>query len=177
MPPIRLYDFQMRLVDESDAEFIIALRMDPILSKHLSKTPNEISAQREWIKRYKIREAEKKEFYFVSESYSGEKYGLTRIYNFKFDRFELGSWIFKKNIDEMISIRADIATRDFAFFHLGFEKCLFAVAKDNKSVLKYHEMFGPVIEKQDRNEIKFRLDKSTYLNGRQKLIKIFSNGY
>jgi hypothetical protein len=53
---IEKYDLRMRLVEESDAEFILSLRTDESLNQFLSKTSTSLSAQIDWIRNYKIRE-------------------------------------------------------------------------------------------------------------------------
>ena len=59
------YGIDVRFVEESDAEFILSLRTDPKLSRYLHATDNDVEKQRQWIRKYKEREAHGKEYYFM----------------------------------------------------------------------------------------------------------------
>lgn len=176
MCEIRLKNFNMRTVEEDDADFIVALRTNENLAKHLHSTPPDIEAQKAWIRAYKEREREKKEFYFIAETYNGEKLGLNRLYNFDQDAFEIGSWIFKRGLPESTPIIADIATRDFAFEQLQFNKCKFNVRKENKSVVRYHQLFKPKLIGDDELNYYYELDFDTYSFYRQKILKLINHG-
>ena len=164
--------FKMRLVDENDAAFILELRTDPHLAKYLNPTSPEIKSQLKWIREYKKREQAKTEFYFLFESYTGEKLGLTRIYNFTGDTFEFGSWIFKKNKNSPIPKLADLATKDFAFNELRFKKCVIIVNKKNINVIQYQKLFHPDVSEDEVNYY-FSIDYNTYNLNKQKAIKLF----
>jgi RimJ/RimL family protein N-acetyltransferase len=172
---IPLPGFRMRLVGPDDAAFIVALRTDEALSRHLHSTPPDVAKQKAWIEQYKERELQQQEFYFIAETYTGEKLGLTRLYNFSGDTFELGSWIFKKGQHESIPVLADIAARDFAFETLGFRKCVFNVRKENKRVVRYHQLFKPAKVGEDDLNYYFELDYSTYLKNKTRITNFFSN--
>ncbi|EOG2571837.1 hypothetical protein ACK8XS_000518 [Campylobacter jejuni] len=58
-------NINMYLVDDEDAGFIFELRSDVVKNKFLNKIDNDIKKQREWIRLYKKREKNKKEFYFT----------------------------------------------------------------------------------------------------------------
>ena len=69
----------MRLVEVEDAHYILRLRMDE--GKILSPTENSIEKQVKWLRDYKDRETEKKEYYFIIESKNGSRLGTARIYD------------------------------------------------------------------------------------------------
>jgi hypothetical protein len=172
MSEILLKDFKLRLVNVNDAEFIVSLRTDSSLSKHLHATSPDVSLQEDWIRQYKIRESKKEEYYFLAESYDEEKLGTTRLYNFSGSSFELGSWVFKKGLNEAIPILADLTTRDFAYETLGFQVCKFNVRKENKTVVRYHKLFTPELDDEDELNYYFKLDYQTYLDKREKIKKM-----
>ncbi len=58
------YGLHVRLVREEDAEFILQLRTDPLLSRFLHATKNNLQKQKEWIRDYKLREAKGEDYYF-----------------------------------------------------------------------------------------------------------------
>ena len=63
----------MRTVNIKDAEFIFLMRQNELKTKYLSKVNDSVEDQKKWIQKYKQREADKQEFYFVIESKEGEK--------------------------------------------------------------------------------------------------------
>ncbi|HEG8162925.1 TPA: N-acetyltransferase, partial [Campylobacter jejuni] len=73
-------NINMYLVDDEDAGFIFELRSDVVKNKFLNKIDNDIKKQREWIRLYKKREKNKKEFYFTIRNKNNEKLGLVRLY-------------------------------------------------------------------------------------------------
>jgi len=87
---LRKFNIKPRFVTEEDAEFILSLRLDSRLAKFLSPTQNDIDAQRQWIRSYKERERQNKEYYFIFVS-NEIKYGVNRIYNINEISFEIGS--------------------------------------------------------------------------------------
>lgn len=176
MAELKLKEFRMRLVEEEDADFIVSLRTDKDLAKHLHQTSPDVAAQKNWIREYKKRELQEKEFYFVAETYDGEKLGLNRLYNFTDDAFELGSWIFRRGLNENVPILADLAVRDFAFEQLKYKICRFDVRKENKSVVHYHKLFKPQLVREDELNYYFELDYPTYITSKEKILKIINNG-
>jgi len=166
------YGITLRLVEENDAEFILQLRNDSILNKHLSPTSNIIDDQINWILKYKVREAKGLEYYFITIGPNGEKWGTTRLSELEGDCFELGSWLFSKQAPQGVSIKADILTKEIGFDLLNFESCKFNVRKANKSVLKYHMNFRPTIVDESEIDIFFNLSKENFIEAKKRFIKI-----
>lgn len=167
------YGINQRLVNETDADFIFRLRTDPLLSQFLSKTDGSVEDQVQWIKKYKEREVQKLEFYFITEV-ENERKGLNRLYNFDSNSFEIGSWLFMQDTQSPVAILSDLAARDFGFGDLRFDFCRFEVRKDNKSVLNYHKLFSPEKYGEDEKSLFFQLSKDQYIQTRNKLLKIYS---
>lgn len=167
-------DFRLRLVEVNDAEFILSLRINPELSKYLSFVENSLEKQINWIKEYKKREEQKEEYYYIAEDYSGNKYGTIRLYNFIGKKFEHGSWIFKPNSPNMISVKSEIYVREFAFNILGYEINKLEVRRKNKRVIMYHNLWN--LEKIGEDELNYyyELSKDNFFEGLPKVKKIFS---
>ncbi|MDB5847819.1 MAG: hypothetical protein JWP29_1571, partial [Rhodoferax sp.] len=55
----------LRPADVGDAEFVLALRLDPALNRHLNATAPAVEPQREWIQRCR---ADPGQYYFVIEN-------------------------------------------------------------------------------------------------------------
>ncbi|WP_431199786.1 hypothetical protein ACRQ5D_13170 [Mucilaginibacter sp. P25] len=60
------------MVEESDAEFILSLRTDPVHARYLTHTDNNLQKQIEWIRAYKKREKNGRNitFYFLTMTIS-----------------------------------------------------------------------------------------------------------
>lgn len=166
------YGITIRLVNETDAEFLYNLRTDIVLSRFLSTTSGTVEDQQEWIKKYKQREQRGEEYYFMAVGPDGERYGTSRLYHFDEESFTIGSWLFSKEAPTGVAIRTDILVREIGFEELGFNFCKFDVRKDNKSVLRYHRAFGPTEISESELDIYFLLGKDAFYNYRNKLLKI-----
>lgn len=174
---IKKYGIIQRYVDESDAEFILSLRLNKKLSQYLTKTENNLEKQIEWIKAYKEREKQGKEFYFITIDENGNRYGVNRLYNFDNYSFEAGSWLFSNETNSSISILADLATRDFGFcLNEKFNACRFEVRKDNLSVIAYHKRFKPELINEDESKYYFSVSKNNFEEYKNKLLKIYGYG-
>lgn len=150
-------------VDVEDAAFILSLRMDDNLNKHLSSVQDDLGRQKEWIKQYKEREKKKTEFYFVISWKSGEKWGTVRLYDFRGDSsFRWGSWIIKKGASASLAIESALCVYEFAYGSLGFNKSYFEVRKANERVVAFHKRFGAVIVDEDKLNYYFQYTKEDY---------------
>ena len=175
--PSTKYGCKFRLVDESDAPFIWKLRTDPVLSRFVSPVHDNLNSQVEWIAGYRKREAAGEEFYIISiDPYSGTRQGVNRIYDFKTDTFELGSWLYLPQEDISKSILGDIHAREIGYDVLGFDNCTFEVRKGNKSVIRYHRGYSPELTGEDEQNFYFRLSKETFNHHKNKYLSICGYG-
>ncbi len=159
----------LRLVEESDAEFILNLRIDDSLGKFLSKTDISLDKQKEWIKNYKSREKEKKEYYFIiKKNNSNENIGVVRIYNFIKNSFEWGSWIIKKGAPNYSALESALLVYEYGFYNLKFDKSHFEVRKDNVKVISFHEKFGAKRIKETEHDIFYNYNRESYEEFREK---------
>jgi len=173
---IEKYGLIFRLIEPGDAAFILKLRSDPSLARFISKTSNSLNDQINWINNYKTREAEGKEYYFVTTTLDGQSLGTSRLSELEGDCFELGSWLFSREAPQGASILADIVTKEIGFDMLDFNFCKFNVRKENKSVLKYHLNFSPIIVDENDLDVYFNLSKENFYKNKNKFLKFYSNG-
>ncbi|GHV45556.1 hypothetical protein AGMMS49546_31630 [Spirochaetia bacterium] len=143
------YGLNFRLVEEKDADFIVKLRTDERLARYLHPTDNNISKQKEWVQKYKQREKDGLDFYYIFEDLKNQQLGLSRIYDVQKQSFTVGSWIFSPNAPLGTSILGDIIVKEIGFENLGIGKCLFDVRKGNIHVLKYHMTYHPTKINED----------------------------
>ena len=155
-------NINMRTVTTEDAEFIYNMRQNQNKTKFLSKVTGTVESQKEWIKNYKQREEEKKEFYFVIESKDKRKLGLVRMYDFQDNSFCWGSWLIKEDAPKTTAIESALQIYEFGFYSLGFEKSHFDVRKGNDKVIAFHQRFGAKIVDEDELDYFFNFEKSDY---------------
>ncbi|WP_426584547.1 GNAT family N-acetyltransferase [Mucilaginibacter sp. R-33] len=140
-----------RLVEESDAEFILSLRTDPVHARYLTHTDNNLQKQIKWIRTYKKREKKRQEYYFLFSDHNHQPLGVIRLYNITADTYTSGSWIVKPGCDEFVSIKSDLFISEFAASELKNKRCVFDVRKDNKKVLRFHKMFAKITGEDELN--------------------------
>jgi len=155
-------NINMRTVTIEDAEFIYNMRQNQDKTKYLSKVTGTVESQKEWIKNYKQREENKKEFYFLIESKDEEKLGLVRMYDFQDESFCWGSWLIKEDAPKTTAIESALQIYEFGFYSLGFEKSHFDVRKGNDKVISFHQRFGAKIVDEDELDYFFNFEKSDY---------------
>lgn len=178
-PDLELNKFGLhaRLVSEEDADFIVKLRTSPKVANFLHYTSNSVEEQKEWIRNYKLREKEGKEFYFVF-SKDGIKKGVFRLYNISDNSFTGGSWTFDEKSSMEDSIAGVIISLDVAFYqlHMDVDDLFDGVHENNKKVLKFNKMLG--VEFSATRETKDglfyigRLTKESYEKNRKRMLKI-----
>ena len=161
-------NINMRTVTTEDAEFIYNMRQNQNKTKYLSRVTGTVESQKEWIKNYKQREEEKKEFYFVIESKDKRKLGLVRMYDFQDDSFCWGSWLIKEDAPKTTAIESALQIYEFGFYNLGFEKSHFDVRKGNDKVIAFHQRFGAKIVDEDELDYFFNFEKSDYEKMKEK---------
>ena len=155
-------NINLRTVEIEDADFIYTMRQNREKTKYLSKVTGTVDSQKEWIKNYKQREDEEKEFYFIIESKNKDKFGLVRIYDLKNDSFCWGSWLIKEDAPKTSAIESALQIYEFGFYKLGFEKSHFDVRKGNDKVIAFHQRFGAKIVSEDELDYFFNFEKSDY---------------
>lgn len=173
------YGLNVRLVEEDDAEFIVKLRTDFKNSKFIHDTDASISKQCEWIKSYKEREEEGREYYFI---FSNENYipvGLYRLYNIHDNTFTGGSWVFINNCNPSYPILASIIAFEIAYKMLNLEilDAFDGCHVDNKKVDKANRLLGLKeigrIQDTKGEYITYTLDKEDFYNSRDRILKLF----
>ena len=152
---------RLRLIEVSDASFILKLRLDSRYNTFLSTVSNDLQAQIEWIRNYKIYEDAKEQFYFIIERLDGTPCGTVRIYDLREDSFCWGSWILNDEKTRYAAIESAILVYRFGFDVLGYEKSHFDVMKENQKVIAFHQKMGAEVIREDNNNIFFQISKTS----------------
>ena len=164
---------RLRLVSEADSEFIVNLRNDETLNRHVSKSTSNCSKQLAWIQDYKLREAQGEEYYFIIES-AGLSVGTVRIYDIRAGSFCWGSWIIMRGTEPVVAIKSAILIYDYAFDVLGFMQSHLDVRKENRSVNAFHIRMGAECVKSDDLNHYYVMKKVAYLDAKKKLSRYCS---
>lgn len=160
---------RLRLVEESDAEFILSLRIDDKYNNYLSKVVDDVAKQKEWIKSYKLEESESKQFYFIIERLDGLACGTVRVYDLKDESFCWGSWILNENKTRYSAIESALLVYKFGFENLGYKKSHFEVMKENTKVISFHEKMGALKVREDDDNFFFEIEASAVEKSLEKL--------
>jgi hypothetical protein len=153
--------FKYRLVLEQDAEFILQLRTNIRLNKYLNHTENNIELQKKWINDYRLRESNGLEYYYIFFEDS-EPRGTYRIYNINNYSFTIGSWLFDSCNEKILPIIADLEIGDIGFYSLKKDIMIFDVRKNNKKVIRYHQLKEATIYNEDDDNIYFIIKKEDW---------------
>lgn len=166
-------NIRLRLVEESDAEFILSLRLDDRYNTFLSKVSPDLASQQAWIRKYKQDEANGSQFYFIIERLDGTKCGTVRVYDLREDSFCWGSWILNESKTRYSALESAFLVYRFGFEELGFKNSHFDVMKGNDGVIGFHKKMGAQVVSEDRDNFYFTIDKaavdSTYARLKDKI--------
>ena len=170
---IQRYGLYGRLVNEKDVNFILSLRTDKELTKYIHPTDESREKQIEWIREYKKREKEGREYYFIY-FYKENPVGLNRVYN----RSELyatsGSWLCKPGIETWIPVATNFILNDIIFEILNIQLVVCDVRIGNKQVNKFHSLVGDQMIYQSEIDNFYYRTRDTYLPKRDKFIKLYN---
>lgn len=156
--PVVGHATRLRLVEEGDAEYIFALRMNPAYNTHLSTVTGSPETQRAWIRGYKAREAEGREYYFVAERLDdNRRCGVVRVYDIRDGQFTWGSWILDENKPAKAALDTAMSVYRFAFDVLGLTTAIYDVRRDNERTLAFHDRFGGRRTGEDAENIYYEI--------------------
>ena len=161
----------LKTVRLNDVNYILKLRTDKVLSKHINPTSKKKIDQINWLKKYFIRKKNKKEFYFIFQIKSSKKYknlGFARIVHLKKNVFHFGGWVLNKETEPWISLESCCAIYKYAFLKLKYKSCLLWINLKNKKVIKFHKNLGAKYIKKDNKEVYLKFKYSDFLKLKKK---------
>jgi RimJ/RimL family protein N-acetyltransferase len=156
----------LRSVLETDAEFILKLRLNKTLNKYLNKVDNDLEKQKLWIK-----EQQKgvNDFYFIIERKSGLPIGTISLYNIKELEGEFGRWISIGNPVE--NLESVLLLHDFGFYKMNLDLIYSETVKENEKVLNFHKRFGAKLLNEFREYNEFIVQKAIIKKESYKIIR------
>lgn len=167
--PLTSKTIRMRFVEESDAEFILKLRLDERYNQFLSSVNPDVQAQKDWIRKYKADEAAKKQFYFIIERLDGTPCGTVRVYDLREDSFCWGSWILNEDKTRFAAVESAFLVYQFGFDELGFKKSHFDVRKGNNGVISFHKRMGAIQTGESELDYYFEITQEAVLTTKERL--------
>lgn len=167
------YGLETRLVTEDDASFILGLRTNASLTKHIHPTDHNLEKQIQWIREYKIREQDAREYYFLFTKNS-RPIGVSRISNI-YEYFGLGgSWLCSPDNETEVSMATPFVANDICFEIIGLDYIVMDVRKANTHVWKFHQLCGAKKIGETDIDYYFYLYKDNYYLNREKYIKLLN---
>ncbi|WP_025124802.1 GNAT family N-acetyltransferase [Myroides odoratimimus] len=143
---LRMFDLDVRLVEDSDAEFIVGLRSDIERTTYMVSVENDINKQITWINNYKIQEKKGTDYYLLYLK-NGVKIGVNRISHIDLvnKRGKLANWI--KIRSEKGDANAMFKIWIYIYFEvLGLDNFFSDVHIDNVRCLSYFKECGFTID-------------------------------
>ena len=133
----------LRIAVESDAEFILDLRLNPNLNRFLNSTDPSVDKQRQWIRNSFN---SKNDFHFIIEDKGGNSYGTIALYNI--DAFkeiaEWGRWIIKPDSPLAYPIESMMLLLSFAFRSLKLKQLYGGANNLNKKMVDFHKLYADI---------------------------------
>lgn len=132
--------FRLRPVDLDDAAFILTLRTDPALSRHLHPVSGDIEDQHKWMQRYFDRADD---FYFIVErADEAEPVGTIALVDVTGPggSAEWGRWILRPR--SMAAVASALLVYRLGFTALGLDRIYCNTVRDNTQVVSFHDSCG-----------------------------------
>lgn len=164
-------NIRLRFVEDSDAEFILSLRLNDLYNTFLSSVNPDVEDQKKWIRKYKDDERNGIQYYFIIERLDGTPCGTVRIYDIRNDSFCWGSWILNENKTRYAALESAFLVYEFGFKQLGFKKSHFDVMKGNKKVIQFHTRIGAVKTSEDEINYYFEITEEAVEKAKENLVE------
>jgi RimJ/RimL family protein N-acetyltransferase len=159
--PVKGKRIQLCSSTEEDAEFILGLRLDPQLNKHLNPTSPDVEAQRNWLRWVYTKPGD---FNFTIKDLDGRLLGVVAIYQIDEEKksFNWGRWIISPEAPMYTAIESALLVYYTAFHLLGLETALSDVRIENANVVKFHLSYGAHIYRTTELDIFYEFHKHQY---------------
>jgi RimJ/RimL family protein N-acetyltransferase len=144
----------------NDARFILALRTDTRISKHLSHVSSALEDQIAWLRCYA---QSSDQAYFVIELTEGKPIGIVRLYDPHEYSFCWGSWIMSRDAPPAAAIESALLVYAYGLHTLGFRCAHFQVRRGNTRVWAFHERFGAVRTGESALEFEYEITREAIL--------------
>ena len=122
----------LRHVQVGDAEFILSLRTDPINSRYINDTENDLDLQIEWIK---MQQSKADDYYFVICDLNNNRKGVIALYNVDQNekKAEMGRLICPRSPIQLYE--SLILISEFCLVTINLERMIYRMSPKNAEVI------------------------------------------
>lgn len=137
------YGLKVRLVNENDIEFILSLRTDNNKTRYLLTLTNNVKKQKEWMQKYKRRERQGLDYYFIYSDFDNNPIGLNRVSKISLikETAKDCSWIAVDGL-KYEAIKMLIIRNEIAFNQVGVNMLWGEVHKRNRKAIRIFKILG-----------------------------------
>ncbi len=132
---------------EDDAEFALAIRQDPKMTRFLPRLDISVEQQIAWIRRQREMPGD---YFFIVRNEDSERFGVIGIYDFRDDTAGIGRVAMKGGF--FANREAYLLTMRFAFKTLGLKRLADWVYAENVRAIKFFTFFGAHMEEPHFDE-------------------------
>lgn len=163
------YGLNVRLINKNDADFILSLRANPEKTRHMVTLDYDIKSQEEWIEKYKKREDQGLDYYFIYSKNKSKPIGVNRISHIdpKTKTAKLSSWIAIKGL-KYEAIKMHVIKNEIAFNILGLSSSYGEVHKKNIRAIRIFNLFGYEFTDIDCDFYKICIEKNDFIKACKK---------
>ncbi len=142
----------LRSVEIRDAEFILSLRLNTDLNKHLSPVTGILQDQISFLEQYREKSKNGTEYYFIVEC-NNNAVGSVRVYDINFcdKTFTWGSWVIHRGYPGFVALTSAYMSYRFAFDYLHLQKAIFDVRQVNSSVKNLYKTYANIVDEDNLN--------------------------
>ena len=160
---LKKYGLKVRLINKSDAAFILSLRANSKRTKYMVTLNNNISSQKKWIQEYKKREKKGLDYYLIYSNQDDKPIGVNRIsyVDFQTKTAKTSSWIAVEGLNYE-AIKMMIIQNEIVFNLLEIDKIWCDVHYKNKRAIRILELLGYSIKDTRKTYLKISLDKKDF---------------
>jgi RimJ/RimL family protein N-acetyltransferase len=169
-------NLSLRLIQPEDADYVHALRTNPAYNRHLSEVRGTAEDQRRWIEAYKVREAQLRELYYVTERKDGIRCGVVRLYDIGADSFTWGSWILDHNKTRKAALESAVLSFGVGFDGLGLALAHVDVRIRNEKAQAFYVRLGMTEVRRDVRDIYFDYPRERFAADRSGYIEVLQGG-
>ena len=137
------YGLKVKLVNYDNAEFILSLRSDRNRTRYMLTLKNNIEYQKKWIQKYKRREREGLDYYFIYYNLENKPIGLSRVSNISLIKKTAKdcSWIVEEGL-KYEAIKMIIMRNELVFNLLEINTLWGEVHKKNRRAIRILKLLG-----------------------------------
>lgn len=148
----------LKSANVDDAEFTLALRQNPLLTRYLPKLDISLEQQKSWILSQREKEGD---YFFVVNTLEDKPIGTVSVYNIQGDSAESGRLALIGNAFQ--NTEASLLLFKFAFEILGLQIVTGYIVDGNKRAERFNKQFGCVAGEPVQDE-KGEWIRKTYIS-------------